>query len=259
MKRNSGLAREGGQRLAAVPDKMVLSRNHARQRRSDRGVVVLRQNGVESRALPVAGDEDGNVVLIRTRMPGLSPRLRAFRGRSDQRPLNNSRIKVSSASTIPLNVRGLSSAGSRRTMPPAEGGGRMDAAQFSGLRQAHALDHRLGVIEPALLLAQMGHRRPGQGVERASAALAAEPQQPVRAAPADDLAAGTMGAALAFHPLNARRSKRVLAPAPLAAFARRSSCLRSAGLAIRLRQRLQGLTRCSTLIPPIADSQAEKS
>ena len=51
---------------------MICGRNDASQRRGDRGVVVLRQNGVESRALPVAGDEDGNVVLIGTRMPGRS-------------------------------------------------------------------------------------------------------------------------------------------------------------------------------------------
>ena len=88
----------------------------------------------------------------------------------------------------------------------------MDAAQFRGLRQALALDHRLGVSEPLLLLAQMRHGRSGQGVERASATLAAESQQPVPAAPADDLATRAMRAAPAFHPLNACRSKRVLRP-----------------------------------------------
>ena len=59
-------------------------------------------------------------------------------------------MKVSSASTIPLNIARL--VGGRRAqkpMPPAEGGGRMDAAQFRGLRQALALDHSLGVSEPA--------------------------------------------------------------------------------------------------------------
>ena len=112
-------------------------------------------------------------------------------------------------------------------MPPAEGRRRMDAAQLRGLRQALALDHRLGVSEPFLLLAQMRHRRSGQRVERAPAALAAEPQQPVRAAPADDLAAGAMGAALAVDPLNARRSKRVLRRLPRR-FRRTSSFFRSA-------------------------------
>src|ERR1700689_3785408 len=42
------------------------------------------------------------------------PRLRALRGRSDQRPLKDSRMKVSSASTIPLNFFGLSAAGAPR-------------------------------------------------------------------------------------------------------------------------------------------------
>jgi hypothetical protein len=88
----------------------------------------------------------------------------------------------------------------------------MNPAKFSGLRQAFALDHRARVIEPLLLLAQMRHRRFRQRIEGAPAALAAEPQKPVRPAPADDLAAGAMGTTLALHPLNARRSKRVLCP-----------------------------------------------
>ena len=41
----------------------------------DGGAVDLRQNRVEGRALPVAGDEDGNGVLIRARMPGLAASL----------------------------------------------------------------------------------------------------------------------------------------------------------------------------------------
>ena len=97
-------------------------------------------------------------------------------------------------------------------MPPAEGGGRMDAAQFRGLGQAHALDDRLGVIEPLLLLAQMRHRRFGQRVERAPAALAAKPQKPIRTAPADNVAAGAMRATLTLDPLDAGRPKRVLCP-----------------------------------------------
>src|SRR5271165_740168 len=41
----------------------------------------------------------------------LPPRLRGGRGRSDLRPLNDSRMNVSSASTRPLSVLGLLSAG----------------------------------------------------------------------------------------------------------------------------------------------------
>jgi hypothetical protein len=69
---NAGPAREGGQRLAAIPDEMICGRDDARQHGGDRSVVVLRQNGVEGRALPVAGDEDGNIILIRAGMPGYS-------------------------------------------------------------------------------------------------------------------------------------------------------------------------------------------
>jgi hypothetical protein len=68
----------------------------------------------------------------------------------------------------------------------------MNAARFGGLRHALALDHRQGVIEPTILLAQMRHRRLGQGVERASATIAAEPQQQMRAASTDDLAPRAM-------------------------------------------------------------------
>jgi hypothetical protein len=39
---------------------------------------------------------------------------------------------------------------------------RVAAAQLRGLGQALALDHRPGVIEPFLLLAQMRHRRLGR-------------------------------------------------------------------------------------------------
>ena len=67
-----GPAREGGQRLAAIADEMICGRHDARQRRGDRSAVGLRQNRVEGRALPVAGDEDGNIVLIGTRMTGRS-------------------------------------------------------------------------------------------------------------------------------------------------------------------------------------------
>ena len=97
-------------------------------------------------------------------------------------------------------------------MPPAERRRWMDAAEFRGLRQTHALDHRLGVIQPLLLLAQMRHRRLGQSVERAPASFAAISQKPVRTTPADDLAARAMRTALTLDPLDAGRSERILAP-----------------------------------------------
>jgi hypothetical protein len=131
-------------------------------------------------------------------------------------------------------------------MAPAEGRRRMNAAERRGLRQALAFDHRSGVIEPTILLAQMRHRRLGQRVEGAPATLAAKPQKPVRAAPADDCSARAMGTALGLHTLMAGRSKRVLAATTLAAplrpsprqIFRCSARLRPA----RLRQRIQSVS-----------------
>ena len=70
MKGDFGLAGEGGDRLPAVADEMIFAGHDTRQRRSDRGAVVLRQHRVEGRAAPVAGDENGNVVRMESRMPG---------------------------------------------------------------------------------------------------------------------------------------------------------------------------------------------
>ena len=98
-------------------------------------------------------------------------------------------------------------------MAPAKGRRRMNAAERRCLRQALALDHRPGAIEPPLLLAQMRHGRLGQRIEGAPAALAAEPQKAIRTAPTNDLAPGAMGAALGLHTLMAGRSKRVLTTA----------------------------------------------
>jgi hypothetical protein len=108
-------------------------------------------------------------------------------------------------------------------MTPAEGCRRMDAAERRGLRQAFVLDHRPRVIKPFLLLAQMRHRRLGQRIEGAPAALAAKPQKPMRAAPADDLTARAMGTALSRDALDAGRSERVLLTAARATLLRRSS------------------------------------
>ena len=107
--------------------------------------------------------------------------------------------------------------GAQKPMTPTKRRRRMDSAERRGLRQALALDHRARVIEPAVLLAQMRHRRPGQRIEGAPAALAAKPQKPMRAAPADDFAASAMGTPLSRHALDAGRSERVLMAAALAA------------------------------------------
>src|ERR1700728_4577989 len=127
-------------------------------------------------------------------------------------------------------------------MTPAEGRRRMNAAERRGLRQAFSLDHRARVIKPFFLLAQMRHWRLGQRIEGAPAALAAKPQKPMRAAPADDLAARAMGTALSRDALDAGRSERVLLAAALAALLRRSSRLvPSHARLLRRRHRLPAL------------------
>ena len=51
---------------------MIARRNDAGEGGPDRSAVDLRQDRVEGRVLPVAGDENGNVVLIKASMPGRS-------------------------------------------------------------------------------------------------------------------------------------------------------------------------------------------
>ena len=69
VERNPGSAGESGNRLAAVADEMIAGRDNAGEGGPDRSAVDLRQDGVEGRSLPVSGDEDGNVVLMKARMP----------------------------------------------------------------------------------------------------------------------------------------------------------------------------------------------
>jgi hypothetical protein len=47
VKGNFGLARKGGQRLAAIADEVICGGHNPRQHGGDRGAVVLRQNDVE--------------------------------------------------------------------------------------------------------------------------------------------------------------------------------------------------------------------
>src|ERR1700733_5242236 len=69
---DAGSAGEGGDRSAAVADQMVARRDDSGKRGAYGSPVDLRQDGVEGRTLPVAGDEDRNIVLIGSRMPGLA-------------------------------------------------------------------------------------------------------------------------------------------------------------------------------------------
>jgi hypothetical protein len=72
VERNSGFAGESGDRPAAVADERIARRNDAGERGSNGCAVDLRQDRVEGRPLPVAGDEDGDVVLMEPRMSGRS-------------------------------------------------------------------------------------------------------------------------------------------------------------------------------------------
>jgi len=72
VERNPGSAGEGGDWPAAVADQMVVLCDDAGKRSSYGSTVDLRQDRVEGRALPIAGDENGNIVLIGPRMPGLA-------------------------------------------------------------------------------------------------------------------------------------------------------------------------------------------
>ena len=208
--------------------------------------------------VPVARDKDGNVVLIKARNAWpFSLRFRAFLGRSDQRPLKDLRMKVSSASTIPLKPRGLSLAGARRNRcrqrKAVVGWTPHSAAVFARLSPsiiARACSSHfsflrrcaIGVLVSALKV------RPQ--------AIAAKPQKPIRAAPADDLAARAMGTALSRDALDA-------GPFPARPLWRlRLSCPSSQTLPARRQLRSPSQappsppTRCPSLIPEIADSHS---
>jgi hypothetical protein len=72
VERNPGFAGESGDRLAAVADEVIARRDDPGERGCHRSAVDLRQDGVEGRSLPVPGDKDGNVVLIKASLPGRS-------------------------------------------------------------------------------------------------------------------------------------------------------------------------------------------
>ena len=70
MEGNFGLAREGGERLSAVADEVIVRGDDpGRAPRRSKRCRAARQDGVKGCAPSVAGDEDGNIVLIGARMP----------------------------------------------------------------------------------------------------------------------------------------------------------------------------------------------
>ena len=70
MERYPGLAGESRDRLAAVADEMIARRDDFGKRGAYGSPVDLGQDRIEGRALPVAGDENGNVVLMKAGVPG---------------------------------------------------------------------------------------------------------------------------------------------------------------------------------------------
>src|ERR1700678_2526675 len=67
----------------------------------------------------------------------------------------------------------------------------------------------------------MRHRRLGERIEGAPAALAAEPRKPMRASPRDDRSSRAMRTALVRHPLMAARSQSIRTTTSLRAFLHR--------------------------------------
>ena len=103
------LAGEGEDGFAAVANRLIFRRERALERLRDGGSVDIGQRRIEGRALSVARDEDRNVFEEQAGRPGLSAPLARLAARRGRRPFDDSRIKVSSASTIPVNVLGWSS------------------------------------------------------------------------------------------------------------------------------------------------------
>jgi len=145
-------------------------------------------------------NDDGICSADRPRLADLPPLLRDFRGMSDRLPLNDSRMKVSSPSTIPVKVLGLSPASEARNLwSPAKRRGVMHAASASRFRGADAVDHGLGLRGPFVLHTQIRQRRFRQGVERAPTGFAAVARQIARPTPMHDVTVAAMRTPNAVH------------------------------------------------------------
>jgi hypothetical protein len=155
------------------------------------------QDSVGRGAGTVAGHENGDVLEKAAWMSGLAASLAGFARQTGAAPLERFENKDFVRFHNPLQrPRLVERRGAQEAMPPTIGGRGVDAAALGRLGQADAFDHRLRLIEPAILLAQPSHRRLGRGVEGAPARFAAIPRQAVRSAPADNL----MGAAMRSEP-----------------------------------------------------------
>ena len=190
--------------------------------RAVRGAVDLRQDRVEGRAAPVAGDENGNVVRMEARMPGRpAPFTRLARQIG---PTALEGFKDEGLVRLDYFAQVLGLVGGRsaqKAMAPAKRRRRMHPAKLSRLGQAFAFDHRPGVVEQTLPFVQMRHRRLGERIEGAPASLAAEPRKPMRASRRDERSSRAMGTALVRHPLMAARSQSIRTTPSLRTFLHR--------------------------------------
>jgi hypothetical protein len=114
----------------------------------------LRWRSHSSLPLSIARDENGNVFEAQAGVGGLVASLRAAVARSDRQPSNDSRMNLSSASTIPTRVVGLSSAASRENVVAS--GTLWSVGHRSAVRPSPptgSFDHRVRLVEPPLCVA----------------------------------------------------------------------------------------------------------
>ena len=103
-----GAPSDCGDRRTSIAAKFGWPGNDLAERGREAGGVEPRQDGIDGRAGAVAGDDDWHLLGRQPPLGGLPPRLREALGRSRRLPLKDSRMKVSSASTIPDRRVGLS-------------------------------------------------------------------------------------------------------------------------------------------------------
>ena len=99
---------EAGDGRAAVGAQIGRRRNSLAERFLQAGGVEARKDGVERGAAAVASHDDGNLLGREAALGALAAAAARRPRQSALRPLNDSRMKVSSASTMPERRLGLS-------------------------------------------------------------------------------------------------------------------------------------------------------
>ena len=194
------------------------------------------------------------------------PRLRALRGGSDHRPLKASRMKVSSASMIPLKLRGLSAAGAPRKRC------RQRNAVVGCTPQSSAVLARLlpSIIARAWsnqrsLLCRCAIAVKVERIEAAPTALAAKPRKPMRASPTRRSFVLRNGDSLGSPRAHGRSSPKRPDEDPASRLCPSPRGRRGLGLplapkfAIRFAKAAATSRRCSTLSRPTPENQTENS